>query len=93
MGKITVDDEYIEEMSKYFDDSGKYFEDTLKDYLSLMEDFNKDGISAGATAEAVKAFIETATMLKGYVGEVSETVKSILDGYHSDIDTADSFLY
>ena len=90
---IIIDDDYVIECKNQIETEGKKLEDALTDYVKILGNIKLSGIIEGETANALDAFIQTASEIRdGLKGRYSQG-KVYCGSYIDHIDDADEYLY
>lgn len=90
----VISDEYVDSLATTLKEESENIEATLNHYINLLQGIKDSGFMQGNTSEALEAFIEQASLLKGALSQtVAPTIDVECQNYIRKIDEADEYLY
>ena len=69
--ELKIDDEYINGMASLFETRSQDLQEGVDSYLTILSTIREEAIQEGDTADALDAFIEYASSLKGIISELA----------------------
>ena len=87
-----ADKEYFE-MKNIYGSICSNTEKYVSDYLKIMNSITSGKLIEGEVAQAIAAFINRVSILKGQVKDIMKDLQKNIDSFVSDIDQADKYLY
>ena len=90
---LIVDEEYIRTESGNICSSLCSLDLALTYYIAILETVLKQGVKSGATASALRAYIECARGFKGDMKTAGKNVSKLMKNYLIAIDDADQYLF
>ena len=93
MHDVIVYDEEFRAVDGVITKVSEEIESMLESYLKIMERAAGQGLPAGASAEALRNYIKTASQLKGFCGDLAKEHATVMDRYLKTVDDQDLNLY
>ena len=93
MHDVIVYDEEFRAVNGVVTKVSEELEGMLESYLKIMERAAGQGLPAGASAEALRLYIQKAKMLKGICGNLATEHASVTERYLQTVDEQDLDLY
>lgn len=90
---LILSEEYMKEMKAFFKNSTEKTELEYETYLSILDRICNETIKSGKTAEALRAFVDQARQLTGYIVEFGAEAAALIDDFVEKVDAADGKLY
>lgn len=91
--ELKIDDDYINGMASLFETRSQDLQKGVDSYLTILAGIREEAIQEGDTAEALDAFIEYASSLKGIISELGKTAKDTCNNFLAEIDEKDQYLF
>ncbi|MDR0458935.1 MAG: hypothetical protein LBG68_00520 [Coriobacteriales bacterium] len=93
MGSLIVaDDEYLN-LTESYKSLCEQSEDLLESYLGILGELCQSNLSDGQWFTNLQAFTSAAMVLRGGFDTAMSDVSSELEGYITEIDAKDQYLY
>jgi len=90
---LLVDDDNLSSLIEEYQRMSSVIEDKVTSLSESLDRVWAGAIQSGKTAENLLVFKATVGTLKGETSELSATIRTNIESYVSDMDTADSYLY
>ncbi len=91
---LIIDDDYVLDVGKYAAPRrAKALEEILTAYITILEEICAEAIPSGEIADSTAAFAACASLLKGKLTEISDSIKTASGGFITAVNEADSYLF
>lgn len=90
---IIVDEDNCDAMSKEYVKRAEKFEGVLAGFCEIIEDILATAVMEGALADNLAKYLEEVEKLKGEVLEIARQAKKCNDGFLTEMNAADSYLF
>ena len=90
---LIVDEDYISRASSNILSDFEKLDGIFEKYISILEEIKTSAIKEGATAQALGAFMEYASLLRDNLTGLGLNAKDLLKDFNSAIDEADEYLF
>jgi len=93
VGDLKVADSEYEELATACRDYSDKMEQAFDDYISILTVVCQNAISDGDAFKNLQSFRETAQLLSGQFSSVAKAAATFYEGFVSEVDAADDYLY
>ena len=90
--ELKIDDDYINGMASLFETRSQDLQEGVDSHLTILAGI-REANQEGDTADALDAFIEYASSLKGIISELGKTAKDTCNNFLAEIDEKDQYLF
>ena len=91
--KLVIDDDYIYDAAAHAKKCAVNLNNVLTSYIKILNQIRSDAIMSGDVAEALSAYISTASKLSGTLKEIGTSINSNGQKFVSAVDDADDYLF
>ena len=91
--ELIIDDEYCKLMGTYFVRQGERMDQLVVEYVKILQDIKSKVVASGSVSQALSAYIGYAQKLNQKIGNISVSVKTQIDSFLAQVDSADQYLF
>jgi len=93
MGNLIVSDNDYQSLSGRYKSLGEMMDEAFGEYIKVLTEICQSAITEGQVHQNLALFLETARLLQGRFGEITQAVSVALDEFLVDLDIADDIIY
>ncbi len=90
---LIIDDGYVEEVGRLAPFHGRNLEEILDKYVAILSEIEGEAITRGEVSRAVTAYKECVVLLNDKLTAISDNVEKVANGFITDVDAADDYLF
>ena len=90
---LKIDDAFFNDIGAAYMKEGKVLNDSFNRYLDILSAISDQAVEGGAIHDATKQFAEAANLLKVKISEISALAQKTCNGFITQVDNDDRYLY
>ena len=91
--ELIIDDDYCKNVGEILSKQGQHMDEVVAEYISILQTIKDTGIKSGEVSDALSAYISYAQKMEKQFGSLSETIKTQISNFLSQIDRADQYIF